>query len=489
MSPKLLLSLSLASSTAFATVPDKFGVGAKQVATGGGGVAHVDSAAAASINPAGLHRIRRPTLAASFAWGMQRLQTQPSVWWDTNRDGVLDERDSPLQLPDDGADDLFGFQVSVGRHLGKRFGLGLSIYLPATRLFRLETFEPAIPHYILYANRGQRYVATAGVGGEVVPGVAIGVGVDFVPRVAFTVGMTADIVVEGDAEAEDLGELVADARIDIHEVALDVVPGLAPTVGLQLDFGRWSPKLEGLRLGATWRGRVGIPITADLDIQANLSAEDIGTLDPFALAAIIDADLFLFDHYLPMKVDAGLSYQLAPFLLGTADFRWTDWRGLLLSVARIADADLTTPLFDLDDAIRDGNAHDLVVRSTLGVRVGAEMKLPRFEFSKKLRYLQLVTRAGFGWEQGPLLGQDADSNFLDGDRWWFSGGLGGEIWDPIGITNGPVRLDGFFQYHRLVTNELQRTTTTPRAGYPVDADRFVAGGWILLVGAEMSFEY
>lgn len=482
MLPLLLLG------TAFATVPDTFGVGARQIAMGGGGVAQVSDGAAATVNPAGLYRIRRPTLAASVAWGMHRLRTQQPVFWDTNRDGLLDERDPPLVLPDDGVDDTIGFQMSLGRHIGQRFGLGLSIYIPANRLFRLETYEPALPTYVLYANRAQRYTLSAGVGGEILPGFAIGAGVDFVPRVAFTVGMTADIAVQGDDAAEDLGGLVGDVRIDIHEIALDVIPGLAPTVGLQLDFGRWSPKLHGLRFGATWRGKVGIPINANLDIQANLSARDIGSLDPLALAAIIDAELFLFDHYLPMKVDAGFAWELGDFLRASADARWTDWRGMLLSVASIGDTEVTTPLFDLDD-VRDGNAYRVGLRSTWGVRAGAEMKLPRIEVAKRVRYLQLVTRAGFGWEQSPLTGQGAGSNFLDADRWWLSGGLGGEIWDPFGLTNGPIRLDAFFQYHSLINRTLERSTAVPRAGYPVDTPNFEASGWILLLGAELSFDY
>ena len=54
-------------------------------------------------------------------------------------------------------------------------------------------------------------------------------------------------------------------------------------VGL-LDFGRWTPILDGLMIGATWRNKIGVPIDAQLDIQANIRATDIGELGPFVLA-------------------------------------------------------------------------------------------------------------------------------------------------------------------------------------------------------------
>jgi hypothetical protein len=488
MTPSLLLLLVGLSGPAAATVPDTYGVGADHIGMGGGGVAHVADGAAALMNPAGLVRVRRPMLSAGISWGMHNFADPPPVWWDTNRDGLVDERDPPLELTE-GVDDTLGLHLDVARHVGTRFGIGLAAYVPLQRLFRLKTFEPSLPTYVMYDNRPQRYVLAAAVGGMIVPGLYVGIGADIVPRVAFDVGLTADIAVVGDESADDLGELVGDVRIDIHEIELDVVPGIAPVVGLQLDFGSWTPALEGLMLGATWRGEIGVPIDATMDIQANVSASDLGELDPFVLAGIIDADLALFDHYVPMKVEAGISYRHARYFTAYADVRWTDWRRMLLSVAQLESATLTTPLFDLNDAIRDGNDYDLTLRSTWSVRAGAEMKLPRFEFSSKFRYLQLVTRAGFGWEPSAIVSQGANSSFLDSNRWWLAGGLGLETFDPLNLFNGPLHLDLYFQYHRLTPTQLVRASDEPRAGYPVETDRIGIDGSILVLGAEVGFSY
>ena len=87
------------------------------------------------------------------------------------------------------------------------------------------------------------------------------------------------------------------------------------------------------------------------------------------------------------------------------------------------------------------------------------------------------------------MSQGDDSAFLDANRWFLTGGLGLETYDPLNLFNGPIHLDAFFQYHRLVPAALSRTSNTPRAGYPVDATGFVADGSILVIGAEIGIAY
>lgn len=478
----------LGGSTASATVPDTMGLGYDRMSMGGAGVSIADDGAAAVLNPAGLGRVRRPTLTLGGLWGKMDLTAPPPVWWDTNRDGTVDERDPPLRL-DDGVDDLAGLHLTLSRHLGGRFGFGVAIYTPAQRLFRLDTFEPALPTYVQYRNRLQRYQLAAGVGGEVLPGVRLGVAVDVVPRVKFSVGMVADITVTADEEAEDLGQLVTEAVIDVNEVRLDIVPGFAPVIGLQLDLGRWHRALDGLRIGAAWRGEVGVPVTADLDVQANIRTTQIGEIDPVALAAVIDADLFLYDHYVPMKVDVGLSYTRAPWIELAADVRWTNWRRMLLSVARVQDATLTTPLFDLGDVIVDGNDHEVQLRGTVSVRAGGSVSFPRVELKSRARYVAVSTSAGGGFEPTPLVAQGPDSALLDAGRWWLAGGLRVETWDPFRMVNGPIHLGAFFQLHRLLPRALDHASDTPRPGFSRDGQPMVAGGSMLVIGGELGFEY
>lgn len=484
-----LLGLLVGASPSWATVPDLYGPGVQALGRGGGGVAFVADGTATVLNPAGLHGLRRPTLQLSFTTAHPSFTPPPPLWWDTNRDGVVDARDPPLELPAN-ATPHHGFHLAMGRQIGDRFSLGLNVHVPTNMLFRLNTLEPDLPSYIRFTNRPMRYTMAIGLGGEVVPGLRIGASLDVVPKVRFSTALTADIAARPpESEDDDLGALIGDAVIDIHEIKLDIIPAVAPIVGVQLDFGRWWDPLDGLMLGASWRGRTGVPIDAELDVQANLRATDIGDLEPFIMAAVIDARLFLFDHFVPMRVDVGASYHYQPWVRVHADMRWTQWSAMLQPVARIRDATLQTPLFDLGDTIRDGNRHWVDVRDTVSVRSGVELVPLDKELANRFRYVRLHTALGGGYEPTPLVSQGRNSAFLDADRWWLSAGLGVETWDPLKLVDGALRFDLGVQLHRFVAAVLPRNSVEPRAGFTRDGSPLAIEGGVIVFGAGFGFEY
>lgn len=479
----------LVASSAFATVPDTFGTGIRHMGRGGGGVAHVGDGAAAMMNPSGLWRVRRPEVSLGFSAGLPELQAPPPVWWDTNQDGVVDERDPPLQL-DGQVEPMWGLHASLARHIGSRVGFGVSIYMPTNRLFRLKTFDPTLPTYIQYDNRPHRYVLAAGLGGRVLPGFAIGAGVDIVPRVTFNVDLTADIEVQGASKDDDqLEDLVGDIRIDTHEIELDISPGVVPVVGLQLDFGAWSKHLEGLSLGAMWRGQTGMEILADLNLQANLALTDAGSLDPYTAAVVIDAPLAIFDHFLPMRTDIGISYAYKDALLLYGDARWMGWRQMMLSVSQLGDTTITAPLVDLNGNVQDGNSYALQARDTWEVRVGGEAHLPRFDFPGRLKYIDITLRSGVGYHPTPLVAQNADTALLDANRWSISGGAGISFWDPFKLVDGPIHFDMMFQLHQFIPAVWPHATDVPRAGFTTNGADIDVKGRIAVLGAEVGFSY
>lgn len=485
-----LLGLVLASSTAHATVPDLFGIGARWQGAGGGGVAVVEDGSAAFVNPAGLSRVRRPTAAIGYVQGWPRFAPVPALYWDTNRDGLVDDRDTPLQFDANPAP-MGGFQVQASRNVGGKFGVGLTAYVPTRNLIRFAMFEPSLPNYIMYDNRPQRFVAAAAVGGKILPGLSIGLGVDLLAQAKISVAATIDVELSAPETTTGTGldELVTGVVVDTHEIDFAVVPAMAPLAGIQLDLGELVPALDGLVLGASYHHSVGLPIDVDLDIQANLGASGIGDLDPYVTAAVAKANLALFDHYVPPRLNFGLAWRRANALTIYADGRFTDWRGLVLNVARVSSADLSSPLVDLDDAIEDGNPYSITVRSTLGLRMGADLHLPEFPVSGKLRYVRLSFRGGFGWEPTPLVSQGPESAFLDADRTFFTLGAGLEHWDAFELVDGAIRWDLFFQWHVLSKAVLPRTASEPTAGFPVSGAGIPAGGTMPVIGGQWSFEY
>jgi len=247
--------------------------------------------------------------------------------------------------------------------------------------------------------------------------------------------------------------------------------------------------LDGLVLGASWHGSVGLPISVDLDVQADIAAQDIGDLEPFVSAAIISSELSMFDHYVPQRVAAGIAYRRADTLTLYGDARWTDWRGMVLNVARVESMSITSPLVDLEADVIDGNNHTLVLRSVWGWRMGADIALPKFQLDNDWRYVRLAFRGGFALEPTPLVEQGRSSAFLDADRSMFTLGAGVETWDPLGLIDGALTLGGFFQYHVLAESVLPRSTAQPRAGFPVDSEGIPLGGGVTAFGVQLGFQY
>lgn len=483
------LALSCLATSSHAAIPDMIGTGALSMGAGGGGVAIAGDGAAARLNPAGLNRIERPTIAIGLSSAMHDFYPSPDLWWDTNRDGLIDYKDDPL-VYDVNPEPALGLHLHGGRNVGGKFGIGLAAYVPVDRLLSFGTFEPELPNYFLYGHRHQRFNFALGVGGEVFKGIAVGAAVDVLAAARFDLVATLDaqVIAEGGGDA-GLEDVVGDVVVDVHELDLDVVPDFAPIIGIQWDVGQAVPPLHGLWLGASWRGSAGLLITADLDVQANIAAEDIGDLEPFVFSALIDGGLEIYDHYVPGQGAIGAAYRLEDTLDLYVDARYTHWKPMILNAARIADVDITSPLIDIDDIVRDGNDHQVVLRSTWGVHSGLSLELPRFEVGKGIRYLQLTMRGGFGFEPSPLFDQGKSSALLDADRTMYTLGAGVEHFDPFQLVDGPVRYDLFFQLHQLATGVLPRSTPVPAAGYPRGADSISVGGRILMFGLEWSFDY
>jgi hypothetical protein len=473
------------SSVCEASVPDKFGVGGRWKGVAGAGVALVDDGAAPLFNPAGLARVRQPTAAIGMLGGFHNLKQPPPLWWDTNRDGSVDDRDDPLQL-DINPDPAVGFEVQAARQIGKKFGLGFVAYVPTRGLIRFQTFEPDLPNYFMYDNRPHRYAAAAGIGGTVLPGVSVGIAVDVMAKGQFDVAVGLDATLSSDNDGEEIvGEVVA----EIHAIDFALVPAFAPMIGVQLDFGAWSEALQGLSLGLAFHGAVGIDIAASFDAQANITIDEIGSLEPYTTAALLAVDFAIYDHYHPARLNVGLGYQPNDRFTAVADLRWTDWRKLQLNVTQIDNIEITSPLFDLNDAVSDGNAYSLTLRSVLSARSGVEIAVKDWKFAGKLRYAHLRLRLGAGYEPTPMVSQGESSAFLDSDRWMLTTGLGIRHWDPFDLIFGEVRTNLFAQLHGLMAASLARQASSPTAGYPVDVSTLPIGGTIFVLGGQVSFDY
>lgn len=456
----------------------------------GEGVAVADGTESILSNPASLPGIARPELSIGFLAADMSFEGFPDLYWDTNRDGLLDENDAPLDAGP-AYDNVHGALIGATLPFGPKLCFGIGLFLPKERLIRLATFEPAVPTYFLYANRTQRYEMGIGGGWRPWKGLAIGGGVQMIPRARYSLQGTLDIVAsgaeEGDADASD----VVAMTLDVHSMQLDLVPGFAPNLALHWDVGEAVPALDGLQLGGAWRGEAGLPVDVAIDLQVNAGTADVEDLEGMVLPLQFAVQLGVFDHYVPSQWTVGAAYTIEDTLTISADLRRTAWDQMQVSVAQVTDGTVRGGAIDFgEDPVADGNPYTVTLVPTWAPRLGLDLRLPSID-GKRLGEVRVVTRGGFGREPTPLESQGKESALLDAGRTIFAVGVGVEHDDPFRRdARRRVRFDGFFQYHLLDQGELDRPDPgAPAAGYPVDGSPIPIGGHLLAAGLQWSFEY
>jgi long-subunit fatty acid transport protein len=457
----------------------------------GEGVALADGTESILSNPASLPGLPHAELSIGFLAADMHFDDFPGLYWDTNQDGRIDDTDAPLDVSPT-YDQVQGVLIGATRPLGKRLAVGIGLFVPAQRLIRLATFEPSIPTYFLYANRTQRYELGVGAGWRPIWGLSVGGGVQMIPRARYSLEGTLDVTVEPAADGDTGAGDVVGVVLDVHSMQLDLVPGFAPNLAFHWDAGEALPALDGLQLGASWRGEAGLPVDVDIDLQIDAGTEGTEDLDAIVLPFVMAVQLGVYDHYVPSQWVVGAGYTIEDTLTLSADLRRTAWDQMQVSVARVVSSSLDGAGVDLgDDPVADGNDYTVTLRPTFAPRVGLDLRLPPLD-GKRFGPIRAVVRGGVGYEPTPLVSQGESSALLDADRYVFAVGGGVEHSDPFRRTTDAYRArwDLFFQYHLLAKGELVRTAATePTAGYPVDGSAIPIGGHLLATGLQLSFEY
>ncbi len=480
----------LAGATALAGPVDLYGFGAIGGARCGGGMALPEGSQTVFLNPALLQDASAAQLVVGAGLQRGRMAAVPGVWWDTNRDGLIDTSDPPLQVDVD-PDPADAVWVAVGRPIGGRFGFGFNAVLPVSRLLRIQTFEPSLPAYPFLGNAAQRFDMALGFGWEQLPGLSVGGAVQVIARSRFSLVTTLELGLRGAEEGEqELSALVTELSLDPHQLTVDIVPALAPMVALHWDVGRLVPRLDGLSLGAAWRASTGVPVDVDVDLQANLSLDELGELEPLGLSLLAPLRLRVYDHYLPEMWSLGIGWRRPERYALFADLRHTRLSRTQLSVAQVLDSEVDLQLLGQGAlSLGDGNEVQVVLRDTTGFRLGGEVWLPRVVPAAEFGGLRGVVRLALGREPSALAAQGARMALLDADRLLLGGGIGVLHDDPFHLVAGPVRWEAHGQLQRLGEGELAVDTTPLRAGAPVDGGTLPIGGALWAAGLQWSIDY
>lgn len=496
MNAAALLLASALLSPAGASVMDTFGAGAAATAMGGGVLSPAVDSGGVFSNPAALPQVPgEHEFLASYALVRSRFEPIPELWWDTNRDGIIDGSDDPLQLSSS-YDPGDGVLLSTAHTIGQRLGLGAGLFLPQDRILSLATFEPELPHYFRYDSRLQCYAVAAGIGFDLFYGLSVGAGFRMIPQALYSIDGTLDVHVtaasEGDEEAADLVESV---EVDIHQMRLDLIPDFAPLLGFTWEAGRAWPALRGLTLSGAWRGTVGLPVDVDADLQVNIHGDDIGDLEDMVIPVDLGLVLDVYDQYLPHQLSLGATWTWKDRLTAHAEVRHTFWSAFDVNITETTALRVEAPLVEIsDDVLVEGNQTTITWRDTWSWRVGGQVRIAEIPLEGRLHHLGFRARAGGGKEPSPLVDQTAASVLLDSDVRVLAGGLGVEHRAPF-RDDATMHWDLFGQHHHLASGDLKRhEPSEPTAGYPLEADaegftHIPFGGDVWTAGAQWSLHY
>ncbi|MFT5684383.1 MAG: long-subunit fatty acid transport protein [Myxococcota bacterium] len=475
---------------------DVYGFGAAAMGRGLGGVALSDGVGGMFNNPASLQQLESSEAIAGYALLRHDLTELPGVRWDTNQDGFINDADEPLYPPSQyGRAD--GLMIGLGRNIGDRLGLGIAAFMPVDRLMDISTFDAQIPTWFMYRSRMHRFEAAVGGGWEMFPGLSVGGAVEIIAQARFSMRGTLSASVTGAQEGdEELGELVGDMTLDIHEMSLNVEPNLAPIIAFIWDVGQLIEPLDGLSLGGTWRGTTGLPVDVDIDLQINASIEDVGDFEATTITLLAPFELLMFDHYVPSRLSLGAAWRWRDTLRVYGDLRRTAWDEMQLNIAQVIQGSVSGQLIGEDAlTLNDGNAYDLVLIPTWSSRTGIEVRLPDLQVGEILGVadfgtMRPVLRAGWSFEPTPLIEMGTDVALLDTDRMVFTGGIGLEHGSPFGLMEGPVVWDAFFQHHALAAGNIPVVYSDKYSpGAPVSEGGIPVGGRLWAAGVQGSMYY
>jgi hypothetical protein len=486
----LASALGLAGPQAEAGPVDTLGFGARAMGRGAGGVALADGAGDVFRNPALLQELEDAQALLGISLHRSAFTPIPAVWWDTNRDGRIDDTDPGLEIGVD-PDPADAMQFALGQAVGPRLGLGLAAHMPTKRILRITTFDPSLPNYFMLGDRQQRFELAAGFGWEALDGLSLGGALELLAQTRFHVlgTLTTSASLGGDT-LEDLGDLLGEVEVDIHEMRMDLVPSVAPVLSLHWDAGASIAALEGLQGGLVFRGSAGMPVDVILDMQANVAVEGMGDLEPFILTALIPAHMAFLEHYIPPQLTGGLAWTGWDGIRLYADLRRTHWVDWEMNIAHLVEGEIDSQLLDLEDGeITDGNILELSLENTVGIRAGGEVALAPIDVGGRIESLHLTLRGGFNLEPSPLVSQGVGSALLDADRLGFSVGASLAHADPFAIVSGPISWDAFGAWQVLATGALPATDAPHSPGQPVDGSGVPVGGSLWSMGLQASIDH
>jgi len=186
--------------------------------------------------------------------------------------------------------DLNHFIIMPDFISSSRFGLGIGLMQDGT-LVKVNDIDLRSHNYLRYGREAQRTVILAGMG------------FGFLDDM-FGIGLGANVWTGGEGEVVlDKVEVGPEEQYPEQQVMMDLKPESAPVLGLYLSPGKIWSALQGLEVGASYRGEIHMEIDP-FKTEATLLAAGV----------TLDMALSIYDYYTPHIFSLGFAYTFLPVL-------------------------------------------------------------------------------------------------------------------------------------------------------------------------------
>lgn len=363
------------------TAGNFFGIGAKQMAMGGTGIAHGWDGAAIYYNPASLARVYRIEFQASLTHQNFNSKTEQSP----------DRYDGFASIQNGQERDISNTRLG---------GLNLTIPVPTYRgslvvgfgAFRLINFDrtwqlkatdrialnPGVETFQSEEESGGIYLYTAGAGIDLSPGLSIGA--------AFN-------IYSGDRKLTYLYNYFDSTNNYSDGVEGDITEDY---IGLSVKAGLLARPNHNLSIGLVFE--------SPLDWQVQQTAYESSYFDEDGFRTVITGDNFAeYDLIRPFIIGGGVAYRIRTFTL-TGDMEYIDWSQMEYG--------------DNPELERQNESLRQYYRSILNLRIGAEYQFPKIGLALRGGFFSNPLANDRGMKDGSLV------ETIDKDRLGYSLGLG-----------------------------------------------------------------
>jgi len=429
------LGLLWAAAPARANPIDAFGFGARGAAMGSAMTAVAEDGSANYYNPAGIVRGHDLRIEVGYRWAEPILQ--------------LNGYDTKV----DAAHGLNVGIVAPGSIGPFRYAFGVALYLPDGRLTRIRALPFDQPRFQYYDNRMQRFLMSANVAVQIIPGLYIGGGFTFMSQTKGTVFLKGAVAVS-DPDESSL----------VTKMNVDLLPVRYPQAGLRWDATRY------LSFGLTYRHSFTLELDQAFRVDGSVGNPGV---TPVVEKGYLEAHTSSSDLFQPWQLTLGAAAKLPRRVLISFDLTFARW------------SEHPTPAATVDIGLDLGQFNSMVnlppkrdyptigFQDILIPRLGVEWR------AREAERLSIDARFGYQYEPTAIPVQSGESNLADADKHTFSLGIGFEIGKLGPILPKPLAVDAYFAATVLPDRLNQKDSALDPVG------DFVARGAVIQAGLDL----